>query len=72
MKTVSKESEQLDLQSSDTHRSIFEQCEQITRKFEQISSSFDGWLRKLIQLRDFKNQWQQFMVDARNVSSLSI
>ncbi|CAF0743307.1 unnamed protein product [Adineta steineri] len=59
------ESEHLNLQSSDTHRSIFDQCEHITRKFEQISSSFDLWIRKLANLKDFKSQWQQFVYDAR-------
>ncbi len=50
-----QESDQLSLQSNDTHRAIFDQCEQITRKIEQISSSFDSWIRKLANLKDFKN-----------------
>ncbi|CAF1047343.1 unnamed protein product [Adineta ricciae] len=60
------ESEHVDLYSGDTHRAIFDQCEQINRKFEQITSNFDLWIRKLASLKDFKNQWQQFMHDARN------
>ncbi|UJR28306.1 hypothetical protein I4U23_009551 [Adineta vaga] len=60
------ESEQVGLHSNDIHRAIFDQCEQITRRFEQISSSFDLWIRKLANLKDFKNQWQQFIHDARN------
>ena len=63
-----QESELLNLQSGDTHRTIFDQCEQITRRFEQISTNFDGWSRKLRNLRDFKSQWQQFVQDARYVS----
>ena len=58
------------MQSGDTHRTIFDQCEQITRRFEQISSSFDGWSRTLRNLRDFKSQWQQFVQDARNVRNI--
>ena len=63
----SQESEQLNLQSTDTHRAMFDQCEHLTRKFEQISSSFDGWIRKLGNLRDFKTQWHQFIQDTRQV-----
>ncbi|CAF3636008.1 unnamed protein product [Rotaria sordida] len=59
------ESEQLNLQSNDTYRTIFNQCEQITRRFEQISLSFDSWIRKLENLKDFKNQWQQFIESAK-------
>ena len=62
-----QESEQLNLQTGDTHRTIFDQCEQITRKFEQISSGYNSWSRKLVNLRDFKHQWQQFTHDVRNV-----
>ena len=49
---------------------MFDQCEHLTRKFEQISSSFDGWIRKLANLRDFKTQWHQFIQDARQVNTL--
>lgn len=62
----------LNLQSGDTHRTIFDQCEQITRRFEQISTNFDGWSRKLRNLRDFKTQWQQFVQDTRYVSQTFI
>ncbi|CAF2499044.1 unnamed protein product [Rotaria sp. Silwood2] len=59
------ESDELSLQSNDTYRTIFNQCEQITRRYEQISLSFDSWIRKLANLKDFKNQWQQFIENAR-------
>ncbi|CAF3449488.1 unnamed protein product [Rotaria socialis] len=63
--TLETESEQISLQTNDTYRTVVNQCEQITRRFEQISSSFDAWIRKLANLRDFKNQWENFVDNSR-------